>query len=200
MVNYQILPMANTDNYQWQTLGSVIMSKVTIAEAVKMVDVSQTTLYRDMKEGKISTDKDTRGKKVVDIAELQRVYGNVRIPENETENNGNSQEEAMSNNGNAEKETVVNNGNLPEAELVNNGKPENGKVDDTNVAVIALLEKQVEQLEEQLENAKERESKMTDQNQQLMDMLSTEQEKTKILMLPPPKAKGSFLNYFRLKR
>ena len=168
------------------------MSKVTIAEAVKMVDVSQTTLYRDMKEGKFSTEKDARGKKVVDIVELQRVYGNVRIPENEMENNGNSQKEAMSNNG-----------NLPETELVNNGNQENDKVDDTNVAVVALLEKQVEQLEEQLENAKERESKMTEQNQQLMDMLSTEQEKTKLLMLPNPElpaVKGSFFKYFRLKR
>lgn len=163
---------------------------MTLAEAVKLVDVSQTTLYRDMKKGKFSTEKDARGKKIVDIVELQRVYGEVHNPESQAENNGNSQKEAMSNNGNAKKEVVVNNGNQ-----------ENGKVDDTNVAVIALLEKQVEQLEEQLENAKERESKMTEQNQQLMDMLSTEQEKTRLLMLPPPpEAKGSFLNYFRLKR
>lgn len=84
------------------------MSKVTISEAVKMVNVSQTTLYRDMKEGKFSADTDTRGKKVVDVAELIRVYGAMHIPDS-VENNGNSQKEAIETDEDSHQDIMVNN-------------------------------------------------------------------------------------------
>ena len=67
-----------------------------------------------------------------------------------------------------------------------NGKAEKG-------AVIAVLEEQVALLKEELGNANKREKDWH-------EMLKIEQEKTRMLMLPPPQTKGSFLNYFRLKR
>lgn len=151
------------------------MSKIKVSKAIEMFEVSQSGIYRDMDNGTISFEKDERGKKVIDIAELQRVY--------ELREDGNSQKEEMGENGNA-----------LHHEVGTNGKPENG-------AVVAVLEEQVEILKEQLENAKSREQEMVIERQQLLDMLSTEQEKTRMLMLPPPpKARGSFLNYFRLEK
>ena len=145
------------------------MSRVTVSEAVKMVDVSQTQIYRDIGNGVLSADKDARGKKVIDVSELIRVYGDVRTPE-DVGNNGNSHQDATVNNGNADIEEMVNNGNA---------HVENG-------AVVAVLEEQVELLKEQLELATTREQQLAAREQQLLDMLSTEQEKTKLLMLPKP--------------
>ena len=56
------------------------MSKISIAEALKLVDVSKTTLYRDLKENKLSSTTDAKGKKVIDTAELERFYGQLKSP------------------------------------------------------------------------------------------------------------------------
>ena len=145
------------------------MAKIPVSEAVKMVGVSQTTLYRDLKEGKMSSDTDARGRIVIDTAELQRVYKETyNPPENSVANSENSQRET----------------------IVNNGKSEKGNGKDVNGAVIAVLEEQVAMLKEQLESATTREQK-------LLDMLSSEQEKTKQLMLPPPNNDEPKSNFFR---
>ena len=161
------------------------MAKISIAEALKLVNVSKTTLYRDLKENKLSSTTDAKGKKVIDTAELQRFYGQLKSPSvNGAGNNGNSQSDPTEQNG-------------------THGKPEtdnseqNGTVDGSH-AVIAVLEDQVAVLKSQLES--EREEKV-----KLLDMLAMEQEKTKLLMLPqteaaPAQKKGSWLGYFRLKR
>ena len=161
------------------------MSKISIAEALKLVDVSKTTLYRDLKENKISSTTDAKGKKVIDTAELERFYGQLNSPSvNGAGNNGNSQSDPTEQNG-------------------NDGKPasdhseQNGKTAE-NPAVVAILEDQVALLMSQLEC--ERQEKL-----KLLDMLAMEQEKTKLLMLPqaedkPVKTKRSWLGYFRFKR
>ena len=50
------------------------MAKVTISEAVGMTGVSESTIRRDIKSGKVSSEKDDKGHRRIDIAELQRVY------------------------------------------------------------------------------------------------------------------------------
>lgn len=47
---------------------------VSPAKALEMYQVSKPTLYADMKSGKISFTKDDRGKRKLEIAELDRVY------------------------------------------------------------------------------------------------------------------------------
>ena len=54
------------------------MSKITIIEAVKRIPVSESTLRRDIASGKVSSEKDARGRRVIDVAELQRVYGELK--------------------------------------------------------------------------------------------------------------------------
>ena len=55
------------------------MSKITFSEAVKIISVSESTLRRDMRSGKVSSEKDQRGRNIFDTAELQRVYGNLNL-------------------------------------------------------------------------------------------------------------------------
>ena len=73
-------------------------------------------------------------------------------------------------------------GLLPVNEVQSNGT-------DTQ-KIVSFLETQVTDLKRQLEKAEERENR-------LLDMLSTEQEKTRQLMLPAPKKKAGFFGFFR---
>lgn len=74
--------------------------KYNITQAAKVVGVSRSTLNRDIKNGKVSTVINAKGKPEIQIAELERVYGTVtlsdsthsdtvkqvRTPENGTDN------------------------------------------------------------------------------------------------------------------
>ncbi len=51
--------------------------EVTMKEAEKLVPVSRTTLYNDKKAGTFSVKKNAKGRTVIDVAELQRVYGDL---------------------------------------------------------------------------------------------------------------------------
>ena len=115
------------------------MNRLSIAEAVAIAPVSQSTLRRDIKSGKVSAERDGRGHYRIDPAELSRVYGTLKMPEDT-------------------QETPV----------------------DT-AKVMTLLEQTVDDLKSQLEKAEAREKK-------LMDMLSVEQQKTRLLLPAPPKA------------
>ena len=161
------------------------MSKISIAEALKLVDVSKTTLYRDLKENRLSSTTDAKGKKVIDTAELERFYGQLKSPSvNGAGNNGNSQSDPTEQSG-------------TDGNPASDNSEHNGTV-DRPPDVIAVLEDQVAVLKSQLEC--EREEKV-----KLLDMLAMEQEKTKLLMLPQAapeqvKNKASWLGYFRRKR
>ena len=57
--------------------------KIRLSEAENWVKAGRSTIYEDARKGVLSTQKDpTRGnKKVVDVSELERVYGKIRNPE-----------------------------------------------------------------------------------------------------------------------
>ena len=57
------------------------MSKITIAQAVQLIPVSESTLRRDIKSGKVSFDTNEKGRKQIDTAELTRVYGQLKDKE-----------------------------------------------------------------------------------------------------------------------
>ena len=68
--------------------------KILLSEAENWVEAGRTKIYDDARKGILSTEKDpTRGKrKVVDTAELERVYGKIQNPDENpqrTETNGN---------------------------------------------------------------------------------------------------------------
>ena len=55
------------------------MSKITFSEAVKIIPVSESTLRRHMRTGKVSSEKDHNGRNLFDTAELARVYGDLKL-------------------------------------------------------------------------------------------------------------------------
>ena len=55
------------------------MSKITFSEAVNIIPVSDSTLRRHMRSGKVSSEKDRRGRNLFDTAEFARVYVNLKI-------------------------------------------------------------------------------------------------------------------------
>ena len=59
-------------------------TKVSISEAVGMTGVSESTIRRDIKSGKVSSEKDDKGHRRIDLAELERVYKVTLPPERQT--------------------------------------------------------------------------------------------------------------------
>ena len=55
------------------------MSKITLSEAVEIIPVSESTLRRHMRTGKVSSEKDQNGRNLFDTAELVRVYGDLKL-------------------------------------------------------------------------------------------------------------------------
>ena len=53
-------------------------TKLTIKEAVEVIPVSESTLRRDLKSGKVSSEKDLQGRRRIDASELARVYGELK--------------------------------------------------------------------------------------------------------------------------
>ena len=131
------------------------MSKVRITQAEQLVGKSRATIYRDIEKGLVSADVDERGFKVIEVSELERYYGKLKMP---VETQCESQVDEMK-----QDETQV-------------------TTADESLLVVEVLRDQVSLLTSQLETAAERET-------QLLQLLVTEQEKTKLLMLPAPRPK-----------
>ncbi len=51
------------------------MPKFTVTELAKKYGVARTSIYDRMKNGSISYEIDTKNRKVIDLSEMQRVYG-----------------------------------------------------------------------------------------------------------------------------
>lgn len=138
------------------------MSKLSVTEALKLVPVSKTTLYADIAKGTLSCDIDAKGRKRIDPAELQRVYGPLKTEQNGT------------------------------PELDNSEQNQTYSHTENDSEIVSLLKSQIEHLETEVNIARERE-------QNLMEMLAVEQQKT-LRMLPAPKDKQKWTlrNIFRI--
>ena len=165
-----------------------------MGEAEKIVPVARSTFRKYAKAGKFSTSTNTRGFQIVQVAELERFFdGKLKPLPNGNGNhaNGNGTETHDPSNGDQ-------NGQVETAESDRNGHPET-PIDRSEI--VELLREQLADTKTELVDAKSREK-------QLLSMLSTEQEKTKLLMLAAPPAepdpvgknKPSIWVYFRLKR
>ena len=71
------------------------MSKITIIEAVKLIPVSEATLRRNIASGKLSSEKDARGRRVIDVSELQRAYGELESTGEDAQSTGKDNNKAM---------------------------------------------------------------------------------------------------------
>ena len=61
------------------------MSKITVAQAVKLGYSSQATIYRDMRIGELSYERNGKNRRLIDISELSRVYGEPQTPPPESD-------------------------------------------------------------------------------------------------------------------
>ena len=64
------------------------MAKISISEAVGLTGVSESTIRRDIKSNKVSSEKDEKGYRRIDTAELDRVYGITPPPEAQVAEHG----------------------------------------------------------------------------------------------------------------
>ena len=157
------------------------MSKLSITEAVKIIPVSESTLRRDLKSGKVSFETDTKNRKRIDIAELSRVYGQLNGAET-TEENSESAEPVNDSHQNPS----MNGNETPQDPSVNG---------NDSTQIIALLENQVADLKAQLQKADARETALIDEKSKLLDLTDRLQKQNEMLMLPPaPKKKKPFFS------
>ena len=63
------------------------MSKVSISEASRLTNKTRKTVYKYIQDGLLTVSMDTQGKKVIDISELIRVFGEIEMPEYTVVNN-----------------------------------------------------------------------------------------------------------------
>lgn len=182
------------------------MSKLSITEAVKIIPVSESTLRRDLKSGKISFKTDEKGRKQIDISELERFYGQLKETTNGSQPptddsadpsesvNGNHQNLSMTENDS--KQNLSTNGSelRQNPPLTENETHQNLSVNgNDSQKVIELLEGQVEDLKERL-------AQTDSEKNQLLELAKSLQKQNEILMLPSPRKKPSIWGYLRLKR
>ena len=56
------------------------MASINLSQAAKLVAKSRTTLWKYIKSGKLSVNRDSNGKPFVDTSELIRVFGELKLP------------------------------------------------------------------------------------------------------------------------
>ena len=57
------------------------MAKVSISEAARLTGKSRVTIHRHIEKGKLAKEQDGLGNPVLDLSELERVYGTLQQPE-----------------------------------------------------------------------------------------------------------------------
>ena len=141
------------------------MSRISVAKAVSLGYTSQATIYRDMRTGAISYERNGKNRRLIDISELTRVYGEPQTPPPESDTHRESENSQTTPQTHIDKDKII-----------------------------TILETQNATLTTQI--AEERAEKA-----KLLEMLSTEQDKTKMLMIAPPaqpnKPLFSFMRLFR---
>ena len=150
------------------------MSKLSITEAVKIIPVSESTLRRDLKSGKLSFDTDAKGRKQIDVSELTRVYGPLKSENGVGASASESAEPVNENHQN----TSMNGNDTPQNPSVNGNDSEK---------VVELLEGQVADLKAQLAQA-------DTEKAQLLELANNLQKQNEVLMLPAPEEKRGWLD------
>src|SRR5262245_8717781 len=57
------------------------MAKLNISQAAMLAGVSRATIHKYLKSGKLSVSVNGAGSRVIDVAELERVYGPLVTPD-----------------------------------------------------------------------------------------------------------------------
>ena len=156
------------------------MSKLTITESIKVIPVSESTLRRDLKSGKVSFETDAKNRKQIDVSELTRVYGQLKQSNGTKPPASGSGEHAEPFNDNRQTPPMNGNETHQNPSLTENDNPK----------IVALLENQLADLKAQLEKSDERETALITEKSKLLDLTDRLQKQNEVLMLPAPQKKG----------
>lgn len=176
------------------------MSKLTITEAVKVIPVSESTLRRDLKSGKVSFETDAKKRKQIDVSELTRVYGQLKNqngaqpPASETDVQAepvNDDPQSLSMNGNETQQNPP----MTQKDTPAEARHHDNSDRVTSEKIVALLENQIADLKAQLTQASDRETALITEKSKLLDLTDRLQKHNEVLMLPPtPEKKRSWLD------
>lgn len=72
------------------------MTKLSVSEAIRLSPVARATFYRMLEKGEISSSVDGRGKRSIDLSELQRVFGELKDKAVKKESKGVEQSQKLS--------------------------------------------------------------------------------------------------------
>src|SRR5687767_11039229 len=61
------------------------MTFINVRIAAELAGKDRSTIIRAIEEGRLSATKDQRGRYQIDPAELERVYGTLRVPDERTD-------------------------------------------------------------------------------------------------------------------
>ena len=137
--------------------------KVRIAEAEKLTGKSIKSIYRHISQGILTCSQNAQGQKVVDIAELERVYGKLNTP---SENGADSHE----------------NGTQEQVGTLENLQPAfNPPAIREESEIVNLLHARIESLETQLARANQHLESASSEKASLLRSLENH-----TLMLPKP--------------
>lgn len=160
------------------------MSKLTITEAVKVIPVSESTLRRDLKSGKVSFETDAKNRKQIDVSELTRVYGQLKQPNGTPPLSAGTDAHAEPVNDNHQNPSMNGNETHQTPSMTENDNPK----------IVALLENQIADLKAQLTQASDRETALITEKSKLLDLTDRLQKQNEVLMLPAPQKKRSWLD------
>jgi len=159
------------------------MSKLTITEAVKIIPVSESTLRRDLKSGKVSFETDVKNRKQIAPAELERVYGQLKDQNGTQPPPADARADAEPVNNTHQNPSKKGNETLQTPLMTDNDTPK----------IVALLENQIADLKAQLAQASDRETALITEKSKLLDLTDRLQKQNEVLMLPPePKTKRNW--------
>ena len=165
------------------------MSKLTITEAIKVIPVSESTLRRDLKSGKVSFETDAKNRKQIDVSELTRVYGKPLKQSNGTQPPAS---------GTSEQAEPVNDTRQTPSMNGNETHQNPSMTENDNPKIVDLLENQIADLKAQLEKSDERETALITEKSKLLDLTDRLQKQNEVLMLPPePRTKQTWWQRLR---
>ena len=160
------------------------MSKLTITEAVKVIPISESTLRRDLKSGKVSFETDAKNRKQIDVSELTRVYGQLKHASGTQPPASENRKQAEPVNDTHQNPPMNGNETHQNPSATGNDDPK----------IVDLLENQIADLKAQLTQASDRETALITEKSKLLDLTDRLQKQNEVLMLPAPQKKRSWLD------
>ena len=129
--------------------------KVSITKAANLAGVSRTTLYNDMNSGKITYVTSGKNKKVIDVSELERVYGSLNV--------------------NTSKD-------MPTSKTSEQNFTKKEKESDATLIELAVLREKLEIFETERKREREQLSERIEQLQETLNKTQENQNKTTLLL------------------